>query len=76
MRGRVTAGLYRQMDLADLIAADADAYIANALSWAKNPDIRAHVSGQIRAAADRIFDVDQAVSEHENFFEEALRRAR
>jgi predicted O-linked N-acetylglucosamine transferase (SPINDLY family) len=71
MRGRVTYGCYRQMDIMDCVVADPSAYAARAVELATTPDLRAHVSARLSERADALFEDTAAVRALEDFFERA-----
>ena len=73
-RGRHTQAMYRRMGLADLIAADADAYVEQALKLANDADHRRAVSERILEANAVLFEDDAVVREFERFFEIVARR--
>ena len=75
MRGRVTAACYRAMGMEDLIATDAQAYVALALRLAQDPVWRARMSEKIHALSPVLFDNLAAVRELEAFFEAATAAA-
>lgn len=55
MRSRQTASLLELLDLPELIAADADDYVAKAIELARDPARCAALSGTLRARSDRLF---------------------
>jgi len=71
MRGRVTHGCYRQMDVMDCVVADPSAYAARAVELATTPDLRAHVSARLGERADALFEDGATVRALEGFFERA-----
>jgi predicted O-linked N-acetylglucosamine transferase (SPINDLY family) len=72
---RVGAACYRRMGLADLIAADAEQYIALALRLGADRDDRRAVEQRIAAASGVLFDDATAIAEHERFFAAITRPA-
>lgn len=75
-RSRYATALYRQMGIADAIAADADDYIARAVRLANDAEERARVSARIKANAHEIFSDQRAVKAFQDFLETALVSAR
>ena len=71
MRGRVTHGCYRQMDVMDCVVADPSAYAARAVELATSPDLREQVAARLRERADALFEDGAAVRALEDFFEQA-----
>ena len=76
LRGRITLGLYRQMEYADCIAEDADDYVEKALALANDPAWARAARHEIAARSARIFDNQGVIEEHGRFFEWAVERAR
>jgi protein O-GlcNAc transferase len=72
MPGRVALGFYRKMQFEELVAASAEDYVCKAVQVATDRDYRHHVTGQIAARSDVLFNDIEAVREHERFFAEAL----
>ena len=68
MRGRVTAGLYKQMGLNELIATDANAYLTLALRLAQDPDFKHRMQADINANAHKLYERHEVVREMESFF--------
>jgi len=62
MRGRHTLAMLERMELAQLIARDADDYVRIAVELATSTDFRAETSGLIRERKHRLYD-DRAVVE-------------
>ncbi|MBL8705863.1 MAG: hypothetical protein JNM30_13500 [Rhodospirillales bacterium] len=73
LRGRITAAMYRKMGLADLVPADARAYVDLALRVARDKDFRAEQQRRIAANRHRIYDNDDGVKALAAFVEGALR---
>jgi predicted O-linked N-acetylglucosamine transferase (SPINDLY family) len=71
MRGRVTVGCYRQIGIADLVAADAEGYVGLALRLAQDRAWHAALSRRILASADALFEDALAVRALEDFFHRA-----
>jgi protein O-GlcNAc transferase len=74
-RGRYTAALYRSIGVEDCIADSADRYVELAVRLGTDPELRARLCGRIREAAPRAFENRAAVSQLEDFFAAALRKA-
>ena len=77
MRGRIVAGAYRQMGLADApIAQRLEEYAPLALALGRDPERRRALRQASRAAADRELFADmKAVREFEAFLEAAVAAA-
>ena len=77
MRGRIVAGAYRQMNLADApVAVGPEAYASVALEWGRNPDrCRAFRRAIRQAATTELFADDRAVRAFETFLEAAVASA-
>lgn len=73
MRGRVTAGCYQQMDMTDLIAADASDYVEKSLRLAHDPAWRTAMVERIHQTSAALFDDDTVVRELERFLLNATR---
>lgn len=72
MRGRVTEGCYRQMDLCDCVAEDLDHYVQIAVRLGTDPQWRGEVSRRILERRERLFDHPAAVRELEDFLRRAV----
>tara|TARA_B100000315_G_scaffold145365_1_gene134270 strand:+ start:637 stop:2421 length:1785 start_codon:yes stop_codon:yes gene_type:complete len=72
MRSRVTAGLYRLMEITDATAANAADYIDIAVNLGTDENARAELEERIARSANRIFNTNSALREHERFFIEAM----
>ena len=75
MRGRVTAGGYRQMGVQGLVARDGDHDVELALRLAHDRPCRAEMSARILERSDLLFEDAQFIDELRRFFERALRGA-
>ena len=75
-RGRYTLGCYRRMGVTDCVAHSAEEYVEIAVRLGTDRVWREEVSGRIRDARHRIFEDQQAVSEHERIFRELVERSR
>lgn len=74
LRGRITAGMYRKMGLADLIPADAKAYVEMALRVARDADFRALLRRRIAERRDLLYEREDGVKAVAAFFARALGR--
>ena len=68
MRGRVTAALYKQMGLHELIATDADSYLSLALRLVQDIDFKRRMQADIKANVDKLYKRPESVREMESFF--------
>lgn len=68
MRGRVTAGFYKQMGLNELIAADAESYLTLSLRLAQDADFKRRMKSDIEANAHKLYETEEVVREMETFF--------
>ncbi len=75
MRGRVTAGGYRQMGVQGLVARDGDHYVELAFRLAHDRLFRKEMSARILERSDLLFEDAQFIDELHRFFERALRGA-
>lgn len=75
-RGRYTFGCYRRMGVLDCVAANASDYARIAVRLGTDADWRSDVSTRIRDARWRIFEDQQAISEHERLFQDLVERSR
>jgi len=73
---RYALGLYRKMGLEHLAANSPEAYEAMAVRLATDRDYREAVRAHILERSGVLFDDLETVGEHEEFFEDALSRAR
>jgi predicted O-linked N-acetylglucosamine transferase (SPINDLY family) len=69
LRGRITYGLYRVMDVLDCVANTPEEYIQIAVRLGVDPAFRRSVRDKILASSDRLFEDHAAVRELEQFFE-------
>ena len=65
LRSRISSAIYKQIGLADLIAANAADYIQRAVRLACEPNYREHVCERIRSGAERFFNHSTAAEELE-----------
>ena len=61
LRGRVTSGCLRQMELDELICTTAQEYVARAIEWGQQPELREQVSRRLFERQERLFRQDRAV---------------
>lgn len=69
LRGRLASAIYREMGMAEAVAADEEAYIAMAVRLATEPAFRDGLRGRIEAARDPLFDDPRPVAALENWLE-------
>jgi predicted O-linked N-acetylglucosamine transferase (SPINDLY family) len=74
-RGRHTQAMYRRMGLDDLVARDAETYIAQAVRLANDAGHGAEVSKRILSENGTLFEDATVVREFERFFVTALHQA-
>lgn len=67
MRGRQSAGMLQLIGLPELVAANGDAYVANALSLANDSVRRKEISVRIIAGHDLLFDDEKPVAALQKF---------
>jgi predicted O-linked N-acetylglucosamine transferase (SPINDLY family) len=72
---RFALGFYRKMGLTDLVAGNAEEYIAVAVRLGTDRQWREWIRSRIAERSEVLFDDFEAVREHERFFEYALARA-
>ena len=72
LRGRFTAGLYKQMGMLNCIVATLDEYVALAVRLGTDREYRRQMSEKILAASEVIYHNRQAVRDVEEFFESAI----
>ena len=72
MRGRVSLGLYRQMQIDDCVADTGDDYVALATRLARDRIFAAETREKIIQQKDRIFNNRQTIRQHAKFFEKAM----
>ena len=75
MRGRVTTGQYKIMEIDDLIADDIEGMAAIAVRLGTDPDYREDAGSRIAERRPRLFNELEAVRELERFFSWAWDRA-
>ena len=73
---RYALGLYRKMQMDQLVARSAEHYITLAVQVASDRDYREHIRACIAERRDVLFEDMEAVRQHEEFFETALESAR
>jgi predicted O-linked N-acetylglucosamine transferase (SPINDLY family) len=67
-RGRVTAAMYRKMEIADAVAGSAEEYAALAVAIASDPERRRSLGERIAERNHVLFGDRRAVAEFERFF--------
>jgi predicted O-linked N-acetylglucosamine transferase (SPINDLY family) len=72
LRGRITYGMYRAMQVMDCVAGTPDEYVEIALRLATDAGYREAIGAKIRAAAGRLFEDLDAVRELERFLQWAV----
>ena len=75
-RGRHTQAMYRQMEIDDCIAEDAQSYVDIAVRIASEPDLRHSLRQRILERNSVLFENRRVVTEFERFFTETLQRSR
>ena len=68
VRGRLTAGLYKQMGLSNLIATDANSYLRLALQLAQDTDFKHRMQDDIKTNAYKLYERFKVIEEMETFF--------
>jgi protein O-GlcNAc transferase len=76
LRGRQTYGCYQRLGVHDCVAADAAEYVRIAVRLATEPAWREEVRARIRAGNSVLFENVAVVHELEQFFRQAVGRAR
>lgn len=76
MRGRLTMALYKQMEVMDCVAEDAQSYVNIAFRAANDKTWANEIKAKIKNCAHVLFEDIEAVHELERFFENALRQSR
>lgn len=72
MRGRVTAGCWRQIGIDSLVVNDRDSYIRRAIEIASNPESRQGLTRQILESKNQLFEDQAAVEEIRNWMLERI----
>jgi predicted O-linked N-acetylglucosamine transferase (SPINDLY family) len=75
MRGRITAGCYRQIGFEECVAQTAEEYVEKAVRLANDRDYRAWVSSEIRERCDALYEDKGIVAQLADHLEAAFRRA-
>jgi predicted O-linked N-acetylglucosamine transferase (SPINDLY family) len=68
LRARLTAGMYRQMEIAEPVAERPEQYVDTAVRLGTDADVRAALAARIAERRAVLFENDRAVREHEMFF--------
>jgi protein O-GlcNAc transferase len=76
MRGRITLALYRQMNMTDCIANDAEDYVAIATELGTDADRRRQLRERILDRSGALFEDMEAVSAWEAFFLASMKEAK
>ncbi|HLX22035.1 MAG TPA: tetratricopeptide repeat protein [Usitatibacter sp.] len=76
MRGRQSAAMLRMLGIEELIAKDADDYVAKAVAIANDRAMRATLSGRMKAGHGLIFNRDEPIRALEGFLETAIAKSR
>ncbi len=69
---RYALGLYRRMDLLELVATSEQQYVDLAVRLGREPDFSREMRHRIREQSDPLFENDAVVREYETFFEQAI----
>jgi predicted O-linked N-acetylglucosamine transferase (SPINDLY family) len=75
LRGRLTLGCYRQMEMTDCIADTPEAFVACANGLAQDKAWQAEVRKTIAASVDTLFNQRDGIAELGRFFEDAVATA-
>ena len=76
MRGRQSAAMLRMLGIEELIAKDADDYVAKAVAIANDRGMRASLSERMKAGHGLLFNRDEPIRALEDFLEKAIAKAR
>jgi protein O-GlcNAc transferase len=76
LRGRITLALYKQMGVLDCVVSNSAEYIKTAVKLGTDADYRAAIRSKILAANEVLYENLEGVRELEQFFQEAVARAR
>jgi predicted O-linked N-acetylglucosamine transferase (SPINDLY family) len=76
LRGRITHGCYRKMNVLDCVAADSSQYVDIAVRLGTDRDLRETCRRKIRSASDVLFEDIAAVRDIERFFVRAVADAK
>lgn len=72
MRGRVTAGYYREMQMTDLIAENEDEYVKLAVKLANDSDFRNMMREKLKRSWPLVFENQKAIEQFAGFLESAV----
>lgn len=75
-RGRYGQGICRKLELPELIATSTDDFVSRAIQIASEPDLRRTLQQRIHERSHVLFEDDSAVTQHEQFFLDAIARSR
>ncbi len=75
LRGRLTLGCYRQMQMTECLADTPQAFVACANRLAQDKAWQAEVRGKIAASVDTLFNRREGIAELGDFFEHAVAAA-
>src|SRR5260221_8662605 len=76
MRGRQSMAMLRLLGVDELVASDAADYVAKAARIGTDREMRAALSGRIKAGLPTLFDRDEPIRDLQNFLERAGREVR
>ena len=75
LRGRVTLGLYRKMNVHDCVAHSGEEYVNLAVRLGTDAEYRGHIREKLFAASAAVFEDGDAVRALEEFFQRAVAEA-
>ncbi|MEO8717485.1 MAG: hypothetical protein ABI423_04625, partial [Burkholderiales bacterium] len=67
LRGRLASGILKRMDMADLVCADGEQYVALAVRLAQDADYRAQIRTRMAAGRDALFNDREPIRALEEF---------
>jgi predicted O-linked N-acetylglucosamine transferase (SPINDLY family) len=67
LRGRVTTGCYRHLGLSELVAPSTDDYVATAVAWGTDRDLRDSISAEILDRSAHLFEANRGDFEFERW---------
>lgn len=74
LRGRIAYALYKQIGYTDLIAKDAEDYVALAVKLATDPDFREQARKEILSRHDQLYNDPRGIAAFAEWCEEAVRK--